>query len=111
MSKFIQAYDVFICDFVDVVKAYEGNLYILYVDTTISYGHVDGVFQTFLVIVHHSYDPLHLVWIFELNFGVDYVGFQFFPHTYMVHKREVLNGCLSCVYRLDWLNEVEVVKQ
>ncbi len=86
-------------------------MYILYVDIVTSYGHVDEVFQTFLVIVHHSYDPLHVVWIFEPNFGVDYVGFQFFSHMYMVHKRDVLIGILSCVSRLDWLNEVEVVKQ
>ncbi len=86
-------------------------MYILYFDTITSYGHVDGIFQTFLVIVHRSYDPLHMDWIFEPNFGVDYVGFQFFSHTYMVHKRDVLHGCLSCVSRLNWLNEVEVVKQ
>jgi len=76
-------------DIVDVAKAYEGDLYILYVDIVTSYGHVDGVFQTFLVIVHHSYDPLHMVWNFEPNFGVDYVGlkFQVFSHAYMVQKR------------------------
>jgi hypothetical protein len=91
LSKFIQAYDVFICDFVDAVKACERDLYILYVDTITSYGHVDGVFQTFLVIMHHSYDPLHMVWIFEPNFVVDYVGFQFIFHMYIVHKRDVLH--------------------
>jgi hypothetical protein len=29
----------------------------------------------------------------------------------MVHKRDVLIGRLSCVFTLDWLNVVEVVKQ
>jgi hypothetical protein len=34
-----------------------------------------------------------------------------FPHIYMVHKRDPLISCLSYVFRLDWLNVVEVVKQ
>jgi hypothetical protein len=111
LSKFVQVQNVFICDFVDVIKACEGNLYKLYVDPITSYGHVDGIVQIFFAIVHHSYDPLHMVWIFEPNFGVEYLGFQFFSHTYMVHTKDVLIGYLSCVYRLDCLNVVEVMKQ
>ncbi len=69
-------------------------------------------FQIFLAIMCHSYDPLHIVWIFKPNFGVEYLGFPFFFHTYMVHKRDVLIiGCLSCGFRLDWLNAIKVVKQ
>jgi hypothetical protein len=98
-------------DFVDVVKACERNLYGLYVDPITSYGHVVEVFQIFLVIVHHSYDPLYMAWISKSNFGVEYLRFQFFSRTYMVHKMDVLIGCLSYVSRLDWLNVVEVVKQ
>jgi len=111
LSKFVQACDVFNCDFVDAVKACERNLYKLYVNPITSYGHADGVFQTFLVIVHYSYDPLHMVWIFEPNFGVEYVGFQFFSYTYMVHKKDALTSCLNCVYKLDWVNIIEVMKQ
>jgi hypothetical protein len=36
LSKFVL---VFICDFVDAVKACEGNLYRLYVDPIMSYRH------------------------------------------------------------------------
>jgi len=61
--------------------------------------------------VHHSYDPLHTVWIFKPNFGLEYLGFQFFFRTYMVDKRDLLIGCLSCVSKLDWLNVVKDVKQ
>jgi hypothetical protein len=52
-----------------------------------------------------------MVWIVERTFGVEYVGFQFFFRTYMVHKRDPLTNCLSYVFRLSWLNVVEVVKQ
>jgi hypothetical protein len=72
-------------DFVDVVKVHEGDLYKLYVDPITNYGHVDGVFKIFLAIVHLSYDPLHMVWIFEPNFGVECLGFQiFFIHTWFI---------------------------
>ncbi len=68
-------------------------------------------FQTFLAIVHHSHDPLHMVWISKPNFGVEYLGFRFFFCTYMVHKKDVPIGCFSCVFKLDWLNVVKAVKQ
>ncbi len=83
----------------------------MYVDPITSYGHVDGVFKIFLAIVHHSYDPLHIIWIFEPNFGVEYLGFQFFFHTYMVHKRDVLTSYLNYVSTLNWLNAVQAMKQ
>jgi hypothetical protein len=50
-------------DFIDVVKACERDLYRMNVDPITSYGHVHGVFQIFLPIVHHSYDPLYMAWI------------------------------------------------
>jgi len=64
LSKFVQVWDIFICDFVDAIKVCERDLYKLYVDPITNYGHVDGIFQIFLAIVHHSYDPIHMVWIF-----------------------------------------------
>jgi hypothetical protein len=30
LSKFMQARDIFICDFIDVVKTYEGDIYKMY---------------------------------------------------------------------------------
>jgi hypothetical protein len=52
-----------------------------------------------------------MAWISESNFGVEYLGFHIFFQTYIVHKRDVLIGCLSCVSGHDWLNAIEVVKQ
>ncbi len=83
----------------------------MYVDPITSYGHVDGVFKIFLATMHHSYDPLHMVWIFEPNFGVEYLRFQIFFHTYMVHKRDVLTSYLTYVSTLNWLNAVQAMKQ
>jgi hypothetical protein len=67
LSKFVQARDAFICDFVYAFKACEGDLYGLFVDLIMNNGHVDGVFQTSLAFMHHSYDPLHMIWISKPN--------------------------------------------
>jgi hypothetical protein len=75
LSKFALPQDVFICDFIDVVKACEGTLYRMYVDLITSYGYGDGIFQTFLVVANHTYDPLHMVWIIQPTSNVKYARF------------------------------------
>jgi hypothetical protein len=83
----------------------------LYIDFVTSYGHVDGVFQTFLAIVHHPYDPLYTLFgFFNLILAWSMQGF-FSPCIYVFHKRDVPTTCLSYVSKLDWLNAIEVVKQ
>ncbi len=47
----------------------------MYVQLITSYCYGDGTFQTFLAIANHTYDHLHMVWIAETTFGVEYVGF------------------------------------
>jgi hypothetical protein len=111
LSKFVQARDVFICDFIDIVKACERDLYRVYVDAITSHGYGDGIFKTFLVIANHTYDPLHTVWIVDLIYGVEYARFFFFPRTYMVHKKNPLISCLNYVSKLDCLNVIKHVKQ
>jgi hypothetical protein len=75
LLRFVQFYDLFICDFVDVIKICERNLYKVYVNLIISYVHANGVFQTFLTIANYIYDSLQMAWILKPNFGVEYVRF------------------------------------
>jgi len=44
LLKFAQAQDVFICDFIDAIKACERDLYRMYVDPFTSYDYGDGIF-------------------------------------------------------------------
>jgi hypothetical protein len=44
LSKFAQARDVFICDFIDVVKACEKDLHRKSFDPITSYGYGNGIF-------------------------------------------------------------------
>jgi len=111
VSKFIQARNVFICDFIDIIKACERDLYRLYVDLIISHGYGDGIFKTFLVVANHTYDPLHMVWITKFISSVEYARFFFFFfYTYMVHKKDPLTSFLGYFSKLDCLNVVEPVK-
>jgi hypothetical protein len=83
----------------------------VYVDPITSYGLGDGIFQTFLVVANHTYDPLHMVWIVEFTSNVEYARLFFFPHTYMVHKKDPLTNYLNYISRLDCLNVVETTMQ
>jgi hypothetical protein len=44
LSNFVQAWDVFICDFINAFEACEGDLYWMYVDPITSYGYGNGIF-------------------------------------------------------------------
>lgn len=57
LSKFGQIHDVFICDFVCVVKVCEDDLYKMYCDPIIKYSFKD--FNTFLSIVDHCSEALN----------------------------------------------------
>jgi len=64
LSKFAQVQDVFVCDFVDAIKACERDLYKLYFDPITTYGHVDGVFLDL------PCNCASLIW--SLTYGLDF---------------------------------------
>lgn len=61
--------------------------------------------------MEHCNDALHHGWDIEPTFGIEYVVFHFFGHTYMQYKCCTLMGLLSWVWKVDWLVVVEVVKK
>jgi len=65
LSKFVQAQDVFVCDFVDAIKACERDLYKLYVDPITTYGHADGIFSDI------PCNCASLIW--SLTYGLDFL--------------------------------------
>jgi hypothetical protein len=58
LSKFGQTHDVFICDFVHVVKVCEDDLYEMYCDPIIQYSSKD--FNTFISIVDYCNEALNM---------------------------------------------------
>jgi hypothetical protein len=57
LSKFGHTQDVLICDFVNVVKVCEVDIYQMYYDLVIQYSSKD--FVTFISIVDHYNETLH----------------------------------------------------
>lgn len=62
-SKFIHSHDLFICVFIDGIKACEKDMYKMYVNLIMNYGHTNEFFQIFLAIVNHIYDYTYMAWI------------------------------------------------
>jgi hypothetical protein len=52
-----------------------------------------------------------MVWIFNLILVWSMWSFNFFFHTYMVHKKDVLISCVSCDFKFDQVNIIEAMKQ
>jgi hypothetical protein len=73
-SKFIHSHDLFICVFIDAIKACERNLYKMYVNLIMNYGLSNEFLQIFFAIVNHIYDYTWLGFL-KFNYGVEYVRF------------------------------------
>jgi hypothetical protein len=78
LSKFVQTHDVFICDFVVVLKSYVGDLYCMYCNEQASYGLKD--FNQFLNTTEHCNDVLHHGWVIEPTYGIEHAAFYCFGH-------------------------------
>jgi hypothetical protein len=48
------------------------------------WGALNGIFQTFFVVINRTYDLLHMVWIAKPTFDVEYTRFFFPPSIYIV---------------------------
>jgi len=104
LSKFGQTHDVFICDFVRIMKVCEDDIYEMYCDLVIKYSSKD--FNTFLSIVDHCNEALNMTLVTSPNFVSKYVAFRFSRCTIMIHKRNSLIGVFNLVLRFDWLNAI-----
>ena len=83
LMKFAQSRDVFISDYVAVVKICQVDLYMMYVDLENSFHKAH--FQMFCDVVEdHSYTISH-EWITDLNTRVESLAFRIFGHNYLMH--------------------------
>jgi len=83
LSKFVQAQDVFICDFIDIVKACEGDLYRVYVEPITNYGYfrLSLLLQITHMIFYTWFGLLNLLLVWSMQ------GFFFFlTHTWFIRK-------------------------
>jgi hypothetical protein len=93
LSKFAQNWDIFICNFVVIVKECEAQLYQIYCEKQTMYGQKE--FGQFLDKMEHSNDVLHHVWVLDQSTRLEYVAFKFYGCIYMQYKRCIIIGALS----------------
>jgi len=78
LIKFAQKRDVFVCDYVAIVKTYQGQLYTHYLDFTMKYRF--NVIKEFHDLVDYIHNITHLKWkasSLDLNtLGVEYLCFD-----------------------------------
>ncbi len=63
--KFAQLRDVFLCDFIIVIKIYEGDVYQMYCDIHSSFQ--SDVFMNFQALINSAHESINLCWNTNLH--------------------------------------------
>jgi hypothetical protein len=84
LKKLTQSHDVFILDYVVVVKICQVDLYMMYVDpeTSLQKQH----FQKFCDVVEDCSYTITQEWVIDLNTGSESLAFRICGHTYSAHS-------------------------
>jgi hypothetical protein len=106
LSKLAQNKDTFICDFVSTVKLCQFE--ILYVNLDKPY--FQDQFQAFVDLVTFKNDALYIEWWIDLKSHVEFAGFFFIQHLYMLRKTNKTTKEVSMVTRDDWVRVYQNVK-
>jgi hypothetical protein len=108
LIKFAQAGNVFISDFIAVVKICQAELYMMYYDSASSFQPL--YFPLFTDIVEdHSY-ALSQEWVKGLNNGAESLGFRIHGHTYNAHVVDTVTGERKPISREDFVAMVTSMK-
>jgi len=75
LIKFTQLRDVFVYDFIIVMKICEGDVYHMFCDKQFSFE--DNVFNNFIAFINIGYESISLCWITNLNTKIDHLAFEF----------------------------------
>jgi hypothetical protein len=94
LIKYTQRQDVFICEFINVMKSIKAELHRLYVDPFCKYD--DSAFNKFNVVCEHYSELLPVTWVSH-GFDVDmyllpYLAFSIVGHNYEFHHLGSSNG-------------------
>lgn len=75
LIKFSQLHDVFVCDFIAIVKICETDVHMMYYDN--HYYFQSDVFGNFHVIINNAHESISFQWIMDLNIGTYHLFFEF----------------------------------
>ncbi len=75
LIKFAQLRDVFVYDFMVIVKIYERDVCRMFCDSQSSFE--GDVLINFKVLINIAHDNINLCWIIDLNACIDHLAFKF----------------------------------
>jgi hypothetical protein len=108
LIKFAQLRDVFVCDFIAVVKIYEGDVYHMYCDIhSFFQGDVIMNFQSLIDCAHAS---INRRWIIDLDIRTDHLVFEFVGQHIRATFVDQM-GAFGFVTRLVFAKNVAFVKR
>ncbi len=79
LIKFAQLKDVFVYDFIIIVKICERDVYRMFYDSQFSFE--GDVFINFKAFINTTHDNINLCWITNLNTSIDHLAFEFVDNT------------------------------
>ncbi len=73
--KFAQLRNMFVCDFIVMVKIYERDVYRMYCDIHSSFQ--GDMFMNFQALIDCAHENINLCWITDLDIRIDHLAFEF----------------------------------
>jgi hypothetical protein len=107
LIEFAQSRSVFVTDYMNAVKMWQAEIFMMYVDPDASFSPTH--FPLFNdIVTDHSY-TISQEWVTDLNNGSETLGFRIANHTYSTHQLGP-QGELFPMSRDDFLSAVSSIK-
>jgi hypothetical protein len=107
LIEFAQSISIFVTDYINVVKMWQAEIFMMYCDPDASFSHAH--FPLFNdIVTNHSY-TISQEWFTDLNNGTETLAFRIANHTYTAHQLGP-QGEFFPVSRDDFLNAVSSIK-
>ena len=108
LIKFAQSLDVFVSDYMAIVKICQAEIYMMYIDPDTSF--MASHFQMFCDIIEDCSYAIWLEWMVDLNNGSESLAYRILRHTYAVHSLNPISREKDIVSRADFARIAAGVK-
>jgi hypothetical protein len=79
LIKFAQLKDIYVCDFIVLVKICEGDVYHMFCDHQSFFE--SNVFNNFIALINIVHENMSFYWIINLKIGIDHLALNLFGNT------------------------------
>ena len=100
LIKFAQSPNVFVSDYVAIVKICQTEIYMMYINSDTSF--MASHFQMFCDIIEDCSYAIQLEWVVDLNNGSESLAYRILGHTYATHSLNLVLGEKDIVSRANF---------